>query len=375
MWTYNSAAKLERSLPSIDQAIPRENICHRIAVDGGSKDGTQTFLRSHGWAVLEAPKKGIPYQANYALEHVDTEFFAAFEHDIVLNPNWFERMTSLITSDETIGAVEGVRLLCGSKTMRAIEEWKYRADRLPVWEFSIDNTLLRTEAVKRAGGFPYEDMASADAVLRRNMFRLGYKWITDKTLLSGHYRKNFYEEFKHKLGSLELTRYYWGFRTESGLPRRLISLVGGNPLHVIRMTSQGRMLRIPFAWYILRLESALYQNTPHGQKARMLIPMDDWYLAKFSQEVIGSSKELPVHDTKPGIHHSISSAYHCAWCGQSATLLYKVPNGWGNLRPKLTSRIGRRFAACSDSHAQCIAKKVFTDAFDYVAPPKRLKAN
>jgi glycosyltransferase involved in cell wall biosynthesis len=373
MWTYNSARTLEVSLPTIERASSKGNVCHKIAVDGGSKDNTQSLLTSHGWLVLNAPKKGIPYQANYALEHVDTEFFAAFEHDIILNPTWFERMTSLIASDESIGAVEGMRLLWGSKTMQAIEAWKYRADRLPVWEFSIDNTLLRTDVVKRAGRFSDEDMASADAVLRRNMFRLGYKWITDRTLISGHYRKNFLQQFRHQLGSLELATYYWGFRMEGGLPRRMMSLLGGNPIHTIRMTRQSRMLRVPLAWYVLRLQSALYQNIPHEHKVRKLVPMDYWHLEKFSKEVIESRKEISVPNSKIG-HFSTSPSVTCAWCGRSARFAYSISTGWGNIRPRLSSRFGRRFFACSDSHAECVAKKVFTDAFDYVAPPEKIES-
>ncbi len=371
MWTYNSSRTLEMSLPSIDRASSRGNICHKIAVDGGSEDSTQAALRSHGWLVLEAPKKGIPYQANHALKQVDTEFFAAFEHDIILNPNWFEKTSRLIASDETIGAVQGVRLYSGSKTMRAIEEWKYRMNRLPVWAFSIDNTLLRTEAVKLAGGFSDEDMASADTILRKNIFKLGYKWITDPTLISGHYRKDFLEQFRHQLGSLELAKYYWT-KPERSILSRSLSMLGGNPINVLRMTAQSRMLRVPLAWYILRLEIALYQNIPHQGKFVRPVPMDEWHLATFVHVIMESGKELQTPDAKLDPHSNPRN--NCAWCGHMARFSYKIPTDWGNIRPKLFSRTGRGFLACSDEHARRIAEKVFTDAFDFVPPLENIKS-
>jgi glycosyltransferase involved in cell wall biosynthesis len=354
MWTYNSASALERSLPSIERAIDPENICHRIAVDGGSRDDTRVILNKHGWFVKDAVTKGIPYQANEALGMADTEFVAAFEHDIILNPRWLERITRIIASDEKIGAVQGIRLYTGSKTMRAIDEWKYRANRLSVWEYSVDNTLLRTEAVKRAGGFSSEDMASADSILRKSMFRLGYRWIVDPTLISGHYRKDFFEEFRHQLKSLELARYYWWSSPQEGsIGKRIISTLGGNPVHVLNMTLQGRMLRIPIAYYSLRLQRGFFLNLQHGKKIVMPIAMDDWHLNKFQNSVVASLE-------------SVGRNGPCALCGTLTTWVYAVPPNWGNILPKLHRGIGRRFFACSNQHARMIAEKIFKNAFDYV---------
>jgi glycosyltransferase involved in cell wall biosynthesis len=369
MWTYNSAEALERSLPSIKSAIDEESVCHRIAVDGGSIDGTQAILNQYGWTVLNAPKKGIPLQANQALAMVDTEFFAAFEHDIILNPRWFERASRIVRSDERIGAAQGLRLYAGSKTMRAFEEWMYRANRIPIWSFSIDNTIFRTEAVKRVGGFPIEDPASADTILRKNLFRFGYRWITDYTLLSGHYRKNFPEQLKHQVKLFELARYSWSSSPEgSSVPRHVVSLLGGNPIHVLSMTLQSRMLRVPLAWYILRLQRGLYLSLPHENKAVRPVPMDDWYLAIFLKAVTNSRTSLGDASSRVGEIDSSSSTRTCTWCGQRAWFGYSVPRNWGNVLPTLRRGPGRKFFACSDIHAEKIAEKIFKDAFDYVTP-------
>lgn len=356
MWTYNSAKALEKSLSSIKNAINETNVCHRIAVDGGSIDGTQDILSRYGWTVVNAARRGIPFQANQALAMVDTGFFAAFEHDIILNSNWFDRISGIVDSTPRIGAAQGIRLFAGSKAMKAIEEWLYRAKRIPVWSYSMDNTLFRTDAVKDAGGFSYEDPASADTILRRNMFRIGYRWVTDNALISGHYRKDFLEQIKHQTKSFELARYYWSSSPQGGsLPRRIVSLLGGNPVLVLDMARQSRMLRIPIAWYILRLQRGIYLNLPHENKAVVPVAMDDQHLRQFQKVVTDSSESYPQH-------------HPCKWCTQATGFVYSVPTDWGNILPRFHPGIGRKFHACSDEHAMKIAERIFKNAFDYVVP-------
>src|SRR2546422_4002908 len=98
MWTYNSASSLAKSLPSIENAIDSENVCHRIAVDGGSVDKSPAPLSRYNWTVKKAQRKRIPYQANEALAMVDTEVFAAFEHDIILNSKWVGSTSRIVAS-------------------------------------------------------------------------------------------------------------------------------------------------------------------------------------------------------------------------------------------------------------------------------------
>ncbi|HZY94823.1 MAG TPA: glycosyltransferase [Candidatus Bathyarchaeia archaeon] len=372
MWTYNSAKTLETCLSSIDRAIPAEAVCHKIAVDGGSEDDTTDILRRYGWTVEISPRRGIPYQANLALGKVDTEFFASFEHDIVLNSNWFVKMSRAIESESMIGAVQGVRLYVGSKTMQAIEEARYRARRLPVWTYSVDNTLFRTKAVQHAGGFSDECMASTDGILRRNMFRLGYRWITDNNLISGHYRKNFFEQFNHQMKTFELATYYWSPSAEKrNLLRRIVSTLGGNPIHGLRLAFQTRMLRVPMAWYILRLQAGIWLNLPHEAKLSKATAMDDWYLSRFKKVVIDSSEKHRVEDLEFREASMASSKSICAWCGKRAEITYTIPTDWGNVVPKFNPGIQGKFAACSDSHAGNVAEKIFKEAFDYVTPNGR----
>lgn len=364
MWTYNSANVLDKSLPSIEKAIPEENVCHKIAVDGGSRDHTLDVLREYGWDVSVAPRKGIPYQANYALAKVDSEYFGCFEHDIILNSNWFDRTSKLIYSDTSIGCVQGIRLYTGSKTMHAIEEWQYCAMLLPRWQYSIDNALCRTVAVRQAGGFSDECMASSDGILRRNMFKIGYKWITDYTLVSGHYRKDFLEQFKHQIRAAELARYTWSSNPETGKgPRKVLSMLGGNPRNVLKMTLQSRMLRVPIAWYILRYEKGLYSSLPHDTKSVKPVAMDKWYLEEFVKQVLATGGPTNYNRASPN-----SSTMNCAVCGKSAPYAYALPSGWGSVVPTFRRRMRSRFFACSVEHAGLIAENIFKTAFEYVTP-------
>jgi len=367
MWTYNSERTLDRCLGSISRAIPEEKVCHKIAVDGGSTDQTSEILENHGWQMRQPSRRGIPYQANYALQLVDTKRFAAFEHDIVLNQDWFERTSRIICKDVTIGAVQGIRLYTGSHTMQAIDEWMYRTKRIPAWSFSIDNTLFHTEAVRLAGGFSNECMASADNILRRNLFRLGRKWITDNSLISGHYRRNFFEQFRHQLKSLELARYYWSGSIDEGRgAKRAISLLGGNPAHALRMTLENRMLRLPLAWYLLRFQRSIYLSLPHGDKRVRSVAMDDYYLARFMHLVMDSARNGVAHNSLDDPY--FASHPRCLWCGNDARTSYLIPRDWINIRTMLGTRIHNTFYACSRSHTIMITEKIFKTAFDYVYP-------
>src|SRR2546426_9487050 len=87
MWTYNSASSLEKSLPSIGNAIDPKNVCHRIAIDGGSVDGSRAVLSRGDWPGQETQRQGIPYQAHEAVAMDETECFAAFDHGVIPSTN------------------------------------------------------------------------------------------------------------------------------------------------------------------------------------------------------------------------------------------------------------------------------------------------
>lgn len=76
MWALNSERTLNKSLKSIDEAIPAKLVNQKIMIDGHSHDKTKSIGESFGWEVFDAKRVGIPYQANQALDLVSTGIFA-----------------------------------------------------------------------------------------------------------------------------------------------------------------------------------------------------------------------------------------------------------------------------------------------------------
>ena len=62
MWTLNAESTLERSLHSIETAVPGSVICHRCLVDGGSTDTTRVIGERFGWTVVTAHSRGFHFK-------------------------------------------------------------------------------------------------------------------------------------------------------------------------------------------------------------------------------------------------------------------------------------------------------------------------
>lgn len=232
IWTLNSYPTLEKCLSSIDAALPAEKVCCKIAVQGVPRnmvDGEvtsvpwraesflkdQEILKRHGWTTY-CSSAGIARQANVAMSHVDTPFFATFEHDIILNPNWLRSMTKLYQSSASgskspVACVQGVRNTIGSRSMQAIENW-YWSRRKKGWFQvypSMDNNLFDTKIIRSLGGFPTDCAVSVDNHLRDKAIRNGYRWLFDSDCLSGHIRTSFLSYQSHLVRQLTQTEYFW----------------------------------------------------------------------------------------------------------------------------------------------------------------------
>jgi glycosyltransferase involved in cell wall biosynthesis len=216
IWTLNSGGTLDQCLASIDKAVPAENVCHKIAVDGGSRDNTLDILRNHGWTTYSSPS-GIARQANAALSKVDTEFFATFEHDIILQREWFGRMAKLIELPQ-VACAQGIRNIVGIRGVDTIERWRWQKTRKNLANYdtvesslfgyhSLDNNLFRTEAVRKAGGFPYDCPISVDRFIHNSLIDAGYKWMIDLDCQSQHVRKGLLNFYRHGISEVLSTKY------------------------------------------------------------------------------------------------------------------------------------------------------------------------
>jgi len=223
IWTLNSAKTLPFALMSIEKAIPREYVNQKIMVDGHSIDETRNIGKAFGWNVIGAEKTGIPNQANQALKLVKTEFFASFEHDIILSRNWFPAILNRLLANPDVAVAQGVRVSTNPIFKKIEEAYVERNLRYT----SIDNALYRTELIKSLGGFNVGCPISCDYDLQERVLRAGYKWVVDKTVISTHLRGTIRQSAKHAYTLSEFASYHDKLSFSSVFSRFLFSPIRG----------------------------------------------------------------------------------------------------------------------------------------------------
>ena len=71
-----------------------------IVVDNGSTDGSLELLRERGVRTIELGRNtGFAHACNRGIEAADTELVALVNTDVVLAPDWLERMTAALESE------------------------------------------------------------------------------------------------------------------------------------------------------------------------------------------------------------------------------------------------------------------------------------
>ena len=191
IWTKDGEKTLVPCLKSIERAIGHDQVNQKIAVDGHSKDNTKTILKQFGWTVYNAEKVGIPFQAKQAISLVETPFFASFEQDIILNPQWFQLALRHFYEKENVAVVQGVRVSL-NKTLKVIEA---SALNKKIRQSSIDNNLYRTDIIKSLD-LPLKYPLGFDRALQDLILNKGFKWIVDKQLVSLHNKQSFMQDAK-----------------------------------------------------------------------------------------------------------------------------------------------------------------------------------
>lgn len=200
MWTFNGEKFFPKVLQRIEEVIPKEYVHRKIIVDDHSTDNTVTIAKSYNWNVYFNPSTGIPSGANEALKHVDCKYFLAFEQDLVLAYNWGERIPKLLDNSD-VAAAQGVRYAT-NPILNKIDN--YYASKMTFREPisivdapSIDNTLFKTDIVRSIGGFPTECPLCSDTILLKKLAHLGYKWLVDTCVISGHIKPSIRYNYDH----------------------------------------------------------------------------------------------------------------------------------------------------------------------------------
>lgn len=221
MWTLNSEKTLPLTLKSIKNAIPKKYINKKYIIDGGSNDKTVLIALNYKWDVIIS-EKGIGKQANTGLSLVETDIFASFEHDIILNPNWFNLIINTINK-KNIAVSQGIRLPL-NKTLNIIERYSLKRN---LCYSSIDNNLYKTKIIRELGGFSEKYIASTDRVLQDKIIKNGYEWLVNKNIISIHNITSLKRYSKHICNYLKKDIYKENFGLKECLSRFLFSPLRG----------------------------------------------------------------------------------------------------------------------------------------------------
>ncbi len=185
MWTYNSEKNLPTVLQRIAQVIPPQCINRKIITDDNSTDRTREIAKEYGWEVHLNNGKGVNDNTKTALSLVSAPVFCSFEHDIILNPDWWQKISKHM-DDPTVAVAQGVRVST-NRAFRLIDDYSNR--RGDFGHESLDNNIAKTEFVRKFG---YNEVGTPPALQAA-----GLKWVLDRTVVSDHIRDSLWDNIMH----------------------------------------------------------------------------------------------------------------------------------------------------------------------------------
>jgi glycosyltransferase involved in cell wall biosynthesis len=233
MWTFNGAKTLPVVLGRINKVVPKDKVRMKLVVDDGSTDDSCKIAVQFGWQVVSNNGRGISDGANTALSYVGTDYFASFEQDLLLSPDWY-RKVSWFMNQPGVGAVSGMRFADRPVAVNKLQKYvarKYRGERvLSPWlkarEWSaftlgksLDNTMYKTSALKEIGGFPnIKTNVGIDTALAYKLDKAGFLWPVDYELQSVHLRNNLRHELNHQEWYGSQLPFVWRYVHALGYP-------------------------------------------------------------------------------------------------------------------------------------------------------------
>ncbi len=213
MWTKNGSETLDLVLNRIDHVIPSEYVNRKLIVDDRSTDKTRQIAESHNWDVIFNEGQGISDGANTALHSVTTDYFISFEQDLLLAPDWWDKIAPQIEVPEVAVAC-GMRFADKPRGVRKLQQYvakKYRGEsEMAPWlrtrqmsafvlGKTLDNTIYKTKVVRALGGFPKLSVnAGVETILAYEIARSGYRWVVDYSVQSVHLRQGLQQELSHQ---------------------------------------------------------------------------------------------------------------------------------------------------------------------------------
>lgn len=244
MWTLNGESTLPSCLKSIEEAVPSGVVGQKIVVDAHSVDDSKAICEKFGWTVVDAERVGIPFQANQALRMVESELYASFEQDIVLNPLWFRYVMPHL-NDRDVAVAQGVRV-CVNPVLRELELYALGSQ---VRYTSLDNTIYRTDVMRELGGYNGRYLLSVDRDLEDRVVDAGYKWRVDRSVVSDHLKDSIRYYANKVYGDLKVDKY-----TQDKMHfLRFLAIFAKSPLKGFEVAVKRRCPEIFFVYPYLRL--------------------------------------------------------------------------------------------------------------------------
>ena len=236
MWSKHGARDIV--LKVIDKCIPQKLVTNKIMVIDSYADLTYKSAIDYGWKIIINEGEGISGASNTALKYVESEYFISFEDDVLLAKNWWDTVPPLLFKEQKVAVASGVRVPT-NRFLKSLHLYGIkRAEKLgvPYLMRSIDNTIYKTQVIRKLGGFPKLPCSSGvDTALAWKIHDAGYKWLVNTSTVSLHIRQGIKAELSHnywygkerpilkktlkhrvlsfkKQLQLFLTSPYWGFK-------------------------------------------------------------------------------------------------------------------------------------------------------------------
>jgi glycosyltransferase involved in cell wall biosynthesis len=193
---YNAAEYLDRTLPALlEQAYPLSEV---ILVDDGSTDDTATLACAAGLRVVRHPgNQGLAAGRNTALAQLETDFIAAADADVVLDPMfvWWA-MHEFAVGQPNLAGVGGRLIETHTDTpadlWRSLHCGQDPGDlrRYPARLFGAD-TVYRKKALDAVGGYDVRFRTNGeDHDLCRRLEAQGYRHSVSRFARSWHLRRD-----------------------------------------------------------------------------------------------------------------------------------------------------------------------------------------
>jgi glycosyltransferase involved in cell wall biosynthesis len=192
MWTKNSAKFLPTVLKQIEKVIPSEVIKNKIIIDDHSADNTVSVAQSLGWTVHYNSGKGIGQAYQTALHYITADFLVSVEHDVVLTPDWWSKISPYMENSKVVVA-QGVRAGTNPIIHKLDEYTIERQDEASkLLNISLDNNLYRMSIIRK-----YNIDVISGLPASQQLDKLGFKWLIDTKTVSGHIRSSVWWLIQH----------------------------------------------------------------------------------------------------------------------------------------------------------------------------------